>query len=168
MTIEVRPESPSDVSAIEALTTAAFLAAPHTSHTEQFIVAALRRAGVLTVSLVAVEEGAVVGHVAVSPVVISDGAVGWYGLGPVSVLPARQGQGIGSRLMLEALGALRTRGAAGCVLLGDPAFYARFGFRMEPGLVLPGVPPEYFQVLAFGAALPRGVVTYHAAFDARA
>ncbi len=168
MTIEVRPESPSDVPAIETLTTAAFLAAPHTSHTEQFIVAALRRAGVLTVSLVAVEEGAVVGHVAVSPVVISDGAVGWYGLGPISVLPARQGQGIASRLMHEALGALRTRAAAGCVLLGDPAFYARFGFRMEPGLVLPGVPPEYFQVLAFGATLPRGVVTYHAAFDARA
>ena len=168
MTIEVRPESPSDVSAIETLTTAAFLDAPHTSHTEQFIVAALRRAGVLTVSLVAVEEGAVVGHVAVSPVVISDGAVGWYGLGPISVLPARQGQGIASRLMHEALGALRTRAAAGCVLLGDPAFYARFGFRMEPGLVLPGVPPEYFQVLAFGATLPRGVVTYHAAFDARA
>jgi putative acetyltransferase len=168
LTIEVRPESPSDVPAIETLTTAAFLAAPHTSHTEQFIVAALRRAGVLTVSLVAVEEGAVVGHVAVSPVVISDGAVGWYGLGPISVLPARQGQGIASRLMHEALGALRTRAAAGCVLLGDPAFYARFGFRMEPGLVLPGVPPEYFQVLAFGATLPRGVVTYHAAFDARA
>ena len=164
----MRPESPSDVSAIETLTTAAFLDAPHTSHTEQFIVAALRRAGVLTVSLVAVEEGAVVGHVAVSPVVISDGAVGWYGLGPISVLPARQGQGIASRLMHEALGALRTRAAAGCVLLGDPAFYARFGFRMEPGLVLPGVPPEYFQVLAFGATLPRGVVTYHAAFDARA
>ena len=164
----MRPEAPSDVAAIETLTTTAFLDAPHTSHTEQFIVAALRRAGVLTVSLVAVEEGAVVGHVAVSPVVISDGAVGWYGLGPISVLPARQGQGIASRLMHEALGALRTRAAAGCVLLGDPAFYARFGFRMEPGLVLPGVPPEYFQVLAFGATLPRGVVTYHAAFDARA
>ena len=164
----MRPEAPSDVAAIETLTVAAFLGALHTSHTEQFIVAALRRAGVLTVSLVAVEEGAVVGHVAVSPVVISDGAVGWYGLGPISVLPARQGQGIASRLMHEALGALRTRAAAGCVLLGDPAFYARFGFRMEPGLVLPGVPPEYFQVLAFGAALPRGVVTYHAAFDARA
>ncbi len=164
----MRPEAPSDVAAIETLTVAAFLGALHTSHTEQFIVAALRRAEALTVSLVAVEEGAVIGHVAVSPVAISDGAVGWYGLGPISVLPARQGQGIGSRLMHAALGALRARGAAGCVLLGDPMFYGRFGFRTEPGIVLPGVPPEYFQALSFGATLPGGVVTYHAAFDARA
>ncbi|MBX3387721.1 MAG: N-acetyltransferase [Phycisphaeraceae bacterium] len=107
MTIEMRPEAPSDVAAIETLTVAAFLGALHTSHTEQFIVAALRRAEALTVSLVAVEEGAVIGHVAVSPVAISDGAVGWYGLGPISVLPARQGQGTGSRLMHAALDALR-------------------------------------------------------------
>jgi putative acetyltransferase len=155
--VTIRAELPLDAAAIAAVTTAAFLDAPHTSHTEQFIVAALRRAGALTVSLVAVEAGAVIGHVAVSPVAISDGAVGWYGLGPISVLPARQGQGIGSGLMHAAMDALRARGAAGCVLLGDPLFYGRLGFRTE-----------YFQAFAFGATLPRGVVTYHAAFDARA
>jgi putative acetyltransferase len=168
VTIGIRPEAPADIAAIEAVTVAAFLDAPHTSHTEQFIVAALRRAGALAVSLVAVEKGAVIGHVAASPVVIADGAAGWYGLGPISVLPARQGLGVGSRLMDEALGVLCTRGAAGCVLLGDPALYGRFGFRAEPDLVLPGVPPEFFQVLLLGGAMPHGVVSYHAAFDARA
>lgn len=164
----IRSESPSDAAAIHAVTEAAFLHAPHTDHTEQFVVDALRRAGALTISLVADEGGTVVGHVAVSPVSISDGSGVWYGLGPISVHPERQGRGIGSLLMREALRRLRERGAAGCVLLGDPAYYARFGFQPAAGLVLPDVPPEYFQALSFGPPVPRGVVTYHAAFDARA
>lgn len=167
MTLTVRPETPTDVAAIHDLTAAAFLDAPHTSHTEQFIVRDLRLAGVLTLSLVAEDEGRIVGHVAVSPVAISDGSSGWFGLGPISVRPDRQGRGIGIRLMQEALQALRDRGAGGCVLLGEPAYYARFGFRAEPGLVLPGVPPGYFQAIAFGPSLPNGDVSYHAAFDAR-
>jgi len=69
--------------------------------------------------------------------------------------------------MEAALRLLREKGAAGCVLLGDPAYYSRFGFKAEPELVLPDVPPEYFQALAFGSSLPRGVVAYHAAFSAR-
>ncbi len=75
-------------------------------------------------------------------------------------------RGIGSLLMRDALRRLRERGAAGCVLLGNPAYYARFGFMPEPSLVLPGVPPEYFQALRFDGPWPRGVVTYHAAFEA--
>ena len=54
--------------------------------------------------------------------------------------------------------------AQGCVLLGDPAFYGRFGFVVRPGLVLPGVPPEYFQAVSFHGAWPVGEVRYHAAF----
>jgi putative acetyltransferase len=104
--------------------------------------------------------------VALSPVAMSDGSAGWYGLGPISVRPERQGRGIGSRLMQAALQLLRERGAAGCVLVGDPAYYSRFGFKPEPSLELPGVPPEYFQALSLGAALPRGVVTFHEAFSA--
>lgn len=167
----IRPETPADVEAIHALTEAAFLHAPHTEHTEQFIVRALREARVLTLSLVAELEGAVVGHVAVSPVDISDGSsgwFGWFGLGPISVSPALQGRGIGSRLMQAALQELRLRGAGGCVLLGDPAFYARFGFRPLPGLWLAEVPPEYFQALCLGAQQPQGEVRYHPAFAARA
>ena len=166
--LKIRPETPGDAAAIEEVTAAAFLEAPHTSHTEQFIVAALRAAGALSVSLVAEAEVDVVGHVAVSPVTISDGTIGWYGLGPISVLPAWQGRGVGSALMRAALEALREMGAAGCVVLGEPAYYGRFGFRAEPGLMLPDIPPEYFQAIAFGeATVPRGRVAYHDGFNAQ-
>lgn len=163
----IRPETPSDIAAIHGLTAAAFLDAPHTDHTEQFVVDALRQAGALTISLVADDRGVVIGHVAISPVSVSEGSTGWFGLGPISVSPDRQGQGIGTRLVHGALALLRARGAAGCVVLGEPAYYSRFGFRAEAGLLLPDVPPEYFQAVAFGPSLPRGVVTYHAAFGAR-
>jgi len=166
MTLHIRNETPADAAAIEALTTAAFLDAPHTDHTEQFIVNALRRAQQLSVSLVAQEDGVIVGHVAVSPVTISDGSPRWYGLGPISVAPDRQGQGIGSRLMHAALDALRQRGAAGCVVLGDPAYYGRFGFAANPGVILPDVPPEYFQTVSFDGSTPSGTVRYHDAFNA--
>ncbi len=167
MNFEIRAEAASDIAAIHDVTAAAFLNAPHTDHTEQFIVDALREAGVLTVSLVAVEMGRVIGQVSLSPVSISDGASGWYGLGPISVSPERQGRGIGSALMKAALNALKEIDAAGCVLLGDPAYYSRFGFKPEAGLILPDVPAEYFQVLPLGPSLPRGVVDYHAAFNAQ-
>ncbi|WP_087723774.1 GNAT family N-acetyltransferase [Pandoraea sp. PE-S2T-3] len=166
MTLHIRNETPADVTAIEALTTAAFLNAPHTDHTEQFIVNALRRAQQLSVSLVAQDDGVIVGHVAVSPVTISDGSARWYGLGPISVAPDRQGQGVGSQLMHAALDALRQRGAAGCVVLGDPLYYGRFGFAANPGVILPGVPPEYFQTVSFDGSTPSGTVHYHDAFNA--
>jgi len=166
--IRIRNEVPSDAAAIEAVTVAAFRAAMHTSHTEQFIVRALRDAGRLSVSLVAEEDGRVIGHVAVSPVTISDGTSGFHGLGPISVAPAHQGRGVGARLMQQALAQLRTAGAAGCVVLGEPGYYSRFGFRAVPTLVLPDVPAEYFQVICFGGALPSGQVTYHDAFNATA
>ena len=95
----IRPESPTDALAIHAVTVAAFLHAPHTDHNEQFIVEAWRKAGALTLSLVAEEGGSVVGHVAVSPVSIADGSADWYGLGPISVQPGLQGRGIGNHLM---------------------------------------------------------------------
>lgn len=159
MSIVVREECPSDIAAIHAVIEAAFRDAPHTSHTEQFIVDALREAGALHLSLVAEKDGSVIGHVAASPVEISDASTGWFGLGPLSVTPGLQCHGIGSLLMKEALRQLQARGAAGCVLLGDPTFYSRFGFHAEPDIVLPDVPEAYFQALAFGKTLPRGVVS---------
>lgn len=167
MNLQIRAEVPADASAIHNLTIAAFKNAQHTDHTEQFIVRALRAADALSLSLVAVIDDEIVGHVAVSEVSVSDGATGWFGLGPLSVLPEFQDRGIGSRLMDEALAELEERGAAGCVLLGDPAYYSRFGFKPEADLVLQGVPPEYFQALAFSQYLPQGTVTYHSAFSAR-
>ena len=165
--IEIRAESPSDASSIDRITIAAFLNAPHTSHTEQHIVSALRKAGQLTISRVAILGDEVIGHVAISPVQISGADCGWFGLGPISVLPQYQSHGIGSALVTEALLALSSYGAAGCVVLGEPGFYERFGFKPDSALTLPGVNPEYFMAVAFSSPVPVGVVSYHEAFNAR-
>ncbi len=160
----VRPERPQDADAIRQLTEDAFRTAPHADGTEHLIIDRLRAAGALTLSLVAEDEGLVVGHVAFSPVVVSDGSENWFGLGPISVDPARQGAGIGSALVLEGLARLKADGAAGCVLLGDPAYYGRFGFVADPRLRLEDVPPAYFQHVAFSPVYGGGSVTYHPAF----
>jgi putative acetyltransferase len=128
----IRNETAADIEAIAEVTKAAFKTCPHGNHTEQFIIKALRAAGALTVSLVAEIDGKVVGHVAFSPVTISDGNPHWYGLGPVSVLPSYQRQGIGTALINEGLSLLKARGGQGCVLVGDPAYYRRLGFRNLP------------------------------------
>ena len=167
MNVEIREEQQRDFADIEALIAAAFLNATHSSHTEQFIVNALRSSKQLAVSLVADKDEQIIGHVAVSPVVISDGTSGWYGLGPIAVAPEYQHQGLGAQLMNRALGELRDRGAAGCVVLGDPSYYGRFGFKAEPSLVFPGVPAEYFQAISFTGALPSGMVSYHESFSAQ-
>jgi putative acetyltransferase len=165
--IQLRSETPADVAAIDRVTTAAFLNAPHTDHTEQFIVRALRKHGQLTLSFVAVTEGEIVGHVALSPVTLSSGEKHWYGLGPISVAPAYQSEGIGTLLMKQALDDLRAIGASGCVVLGDPDYYSRFGFRPEATLVLADVPPEYFQAIVFTGSAPTAIVTYHESFKAQ-
>jgi putative acetyltransferase len=164
MNFKIRTETLADAEAIEALTARAFEDAAHTSHTEQYIVNALREAGALSLSLVAEDGGSLVGHVALSPVSLSDGSPGWFGLGPLSVLPEFQRRGIGSALMREALERLRRRGAIGCVVLGDPRYYGRFGFTADPRLTLEGVPPEYFQAVRFVACAAEGRVDYHPAF----
>lgn len=166
MRVTIRNESASDLCAIEKVVALAFLDAEHTSHTEQFIVNALRDAGQLTVSLVAEIGGEVVGHVSASPVSLSSASQGWYGLAPVSVVPVRQRLGIGKQLVTQALERLRDKGANGCVVLGNPDYYRRFGFKSEPTLILPGVPPQYFQAISFGDSVPSGVVSYHRAFEA--
>lgn len=165
--MKIRKERTGDAERIHEVTTRAFQDAPHTGHNEQFIVKALREAGALSVSLVAEKEDKVVVHVAISPVSVSDGSIGWYGMGPVSVLPEYQRGGIGSRLVEIALAEIEQGGASGCVVLGDPEYYRRFGFRVMGGLVLPGVPVEYFQAMSFDGNLARGEVAYHEAFSAQ-
>ena len=146
--------------------TAAFRDAPHASGDESAIIAKLRAAGALTLSLVAEAGDALVGHVAFSPVTIDGRDTGWFGLGPLSVDAAFRRQAIAARLVREGLAGLRARQAGGCVVLGDPAYYARFGFAPNPALILPGVPPAFFQSLHFGDRIARGIVTYHPAFVA--
>ncbi len=167
MNINIRKEKPTDIQKIHNVTVAAFLNAPHTDHTEQFIVKALRESGALTISLVAEIEDNIVGHVALSPVTISDNSQDWYGLGPISVLPDYQNKGVGSKLMNAAIDALKTIKAKGCVLLGDPNYYSRFGFKPIERLVLPDVPAEYFMALKFAGSMPQGVVSYHKSFTAK-
>lgn len=167
MSLVIRPECKSDEKAIDEVTCQAFSALTYSSHTEHFIVAALRVANALSISLVAEQSGQVVGHIAFSPVKISDDTSGWFGLGPVSVHPSNQKQGIGRALIERGLLLLREQGASGCVLLGEPPYYGRFGFVNNPGLVLSGVPQEFFLALPFGSSSPQGEVIYHAAFSAK-
>ena len=157
----VRPEREGDIDAIRTLTETAFRTAPHADGTEHLIIDRLRAAGALTLSLVAEADGAVVGHVAFSPVSLSDDSKGWYGLGPISVDPSRQGEGIGGKLIRDGLDRLKAQDATGCVLLGDPAYYSRFGFEQDPKLTLDGVPPEYFMRVAFSPVYDGGTVSYH-------
>ncbi|MCL1869139.1 MAG: N-acetyltransferase [Promicromonosporaceae bacterium] len=167
MTSSIRPERPGDVDAIWSVTERAFRDADVPGErTEAYIVDALRDAGALTLSLVADDDGAVVGHVAFSPVTVSDGTNGWFILGPVSVLPERQGHGVGSALIRAGLAAMRAAGARGCLLVGHPGYYPRFGFvHPTNGLVYPGVPDDAFFVLPFDGAVPSGDVHVHEAFE---
>lgn len=166
MDIHIRPETEKDAPSIEAITIAAFRNVTYSDHTEQYIVGDLREAKQLSISLVAEDQAtqSIVGHVAISPVKIADGTTDWYGLGPVSVLPQHQRQGIGSRLVEEALSRLREREAAGCVVLGNPRYYTRFGFKVEDSLRLPGVPPDHFMAISFRGSVPAGDVVYSKAF----
>lgn len=89
---------------------------------------------------------------------------GWFGLGPLSVRTDRQGQGIGAALVRDGLERLHSHGAKGCVVLGDPAYYCRFGFEQDAALRYEGAPPDYFMRLSFGMTSPAGRVDYHSAF----
>jgi len=162
----IRSETGSDVGAIAEVTVAAFKTLAVSNQTEHFIIAALRAARALTVSLVAEVEGRVVGHIAFSPVTISDGSSDWYGLGPVSVLPEYQRRGIGGALIQEGISRLKDLGARGCCLVGHPEYYRRFGFENIRGLVCEGVPEEVFFALSFDGHVPQGIVQFHAGFTA--
>lgn len=160
----LRPECLDDMADIGAVTAAAFEGHPHSDGSEPRIIERLRSAGVLTLSLVAEKEGEVVGHVAFSPVTFSGGEQGWFGLGPLSVRPDMQGQGIGSRLVREGLRRLQENGAVGCVLVGEPAYYRRFGFGTERDLQTPGVPREYLLARPLNGPVPSGIVAFHPGF----
>ncbi len=160
----IRNERASDIEAIAEVTIVAFRTLPISNHTEQFIINALRTANALTISLVAEMDGRVVGHIAFSPVTISDGSLNWYGLGPVSVLPEYHRQGIGKSLIQEGLSLLKELGGQGCTLVGDPNYYKRFGFRNIPGLVHERIPQEVFLALPFTEKVLQGVVVFHEGF----
>ena len=166
MNIVIRNETKSDIKEISEITKAAFANLAVGNQTEQFIIDALRDANVLTISLVAVAGNKVVGYIAFSPVTVSDGSPGWYGLGPISVLPELQKQGIGKSLIREGLSRLKSTGAKGCILVGDPGFYERFGFRCPKDLVIEGIPQEYVLALPSDDGKASGTVVFHDGFAA--
>ena len=166
--IIIRNETDADAGSITEVTIAAFKTLAISNHTEQFVIEALRIAKALTISLVAEVNGSVIGHIAFSPVTISDGTRSWYGLGPVSVLPEHQRQGIGKALIQEGISRLKDLNAQGCCLVGHPDYYRKFGFENISGLVHEGVPQEVFLTLSFDGHIPQGTVTFHEGFKADA
>ena len=163
----IRKETVADVEAITEVTIAAFKNHPISHQTEHFIINALRDADALTISLTAEIDARVVGHIAFSPVKISDGTKDWYGLGPISVLPEYQRRGVGKSLIKKGLSLLKELGGQGCALVGDPNYYKRFGFKNYPELVHEGVPQEVFLVLPFDENIPQGTILFHEGFLAK-
>jgi len=162
----IRDEKPGDERVVRAVITEAFKPVPVSRQTEGAIYDALREAGAMTVSLVAEEDGVVVGHIALSPVTIGETSGNRLGVGPVAVRPDRQGLGVGRALVEAGLARARSLGAKSVVLVGDPAFYGRFGFAARPGLTHEGVPDQYVLGLSFGVEAPKGMIRFHPAFAA--
>ncbi|MGL4490442.1 MAG: GNAT family N-acetyltransferase, partial [Rhizobiaceae bacterium] len=150
--ILIRPERPDDVLAIHDLTKRAFAPMPFAAGDEQDLIDTLRAIGDLTLSLMAEIEGKIVGHIAFSPASASDGSQGWFALGPIAVEPELQRRGIGKSLMADGLAHLHAMNASGCILVGNPDYYQRFGFRPFPHLAPDNEPAEYFMILPMGVA----------------
>lgn len=162
--MEIRSEQPRDVSNIHQLTADAFAPKTFSDGTEPAIIDKLRAAGDLTLSLVAIKDNVLVGHVAFSPVSIDGDTQGWFGLGPVSVLPELQRQGIGSAIINEGLRILRNMNANGCALIGDPNYYRRLGFVSDGNLHYKDVPDEHVQWLSFEKTHPIGQLVFSPSF----
>ena len=161
MKVKIRQEREGDEAVIADVVARAFAGKPYADDNDALIVGKLRDAGALILSLVAEAKGQMVGQVALSPATIGEGR--YLCLGPIAVLPEFQGRGIGSDLMGHALGVAQVYGRDGVVLMGNPAFYGRFGFQRYPGVTFNGPGADYVQVLSFGPE-PRGAVTFHPAF----
>jgi predicted N-acetyltransferase YhbS len=163
--LRIRQERADDVNDIGRVTADAFAPMPFGDGAEARVIEALRAAGALTVSLVATAGDELIGHVAFSPVTIDDRSGDWYALGPISVAPQTQRRGVGSALIISGLDRLRELQAGGCVLLGSPDYYGRFGFLSDPALTYQGRPNMYFQRLVLSEAPMTGDVSFHPAFD---
>lgn len=161
----IRPETPEDIHVIEQITREAFKGKSYSDGTEHLIIGRLREVQALFLSLTAEIDRQIVGHVAFSAVTINSEHIGWYGLGPISVHPQFQRQGVGSQLIRAGLAQIREQGARGCVLEGNPNYYKRFGFKTYPRLVYEKAPaPQYFMAHPFYEDVPTGKVEFHEAF----
>ena len=164
MDIFIRPESPRDHAAIHDVTKRAFAPMPFADGDEQYLIEKLREAGALVISLVAERDGVIVGHIAFSPAFAADASHGWFALGPIAVEPGLQRQGVGRKLIGAGIQMLRELEAAGCVLVGNPNYYSRFGFKPFPHLAPDDQPAEFFMILPLRISEPHVVVGFHSVF----
>jgi putative acetyltransferase len=164
MPLLIRSEAPPDHPVIHALTARAFAQMPYAAGDEQHLIDRLRTLGALSLSLVAVQTGVVIGHVALSPATHESGATGWFALGPISVAPALQKQGVGAALLAAAKAWLDARQASGCILVGNPRYYCRHGFAPAPDHAPAPEPAEYFMAQVLRPPIPAGRFGFHPAF----
>ena len=156
--ITIRPEQPNDIVAVRAINETAF-----DGPAEAAVVDSLRTACPDALSLVAVEDDRIVGHIFFSPAFVSAGkeATRGMGLAPMAVLPERQRQGVGSLLVRAGIEALRERNCPFIIVLGHPEYYPRFGFvpASQHGLSCQwdGVPDEAFMALILDEGAMAGV-----------
>ncbi len=163
--LAIRPETPIDIAAIYGVVQRAFTTQPHADGDEQDLVDLLRARGELTLSLVAeLPQRGVVGHIGFSPITVDDADCGWLQMAPVSVEPDLHHQGVGSALIKTALAQLEMQGVRGVGVVGDPAYYERFGFAVLPGLAPDGPEAAYFRAMVWADPAPQGAVRYASAF----
>lgn len=158
-----RTERPGDGDEIDELVTAAF-----GREQEADLVWALREQGAISLSQVVEYDDAILGHLLMSPVFIEGKDCGWLGLSPISVWPECQRQGVASALITAALDCANELDWAGVVLLGNPAFYGRFGFKPAAELGLEYASAHIDKPLLAMPLKPptvTGQVTFHEVFD---
>lgn len=162
----IRPERDDDHAAVHALNVSAF-----ESSGEAKLVERLRREADSVVSLVAEDDGTVVGHIMFTPVTLSNHPdFQIMGLGPMAVASTHRRQGVGSALVRGGLERCNQMGCGAVVVLGHPEYYPRLGFRpaVKYGLACEyDAPPEAFMVAELQPNYLTGVsgtVSYHVAF----
>ncbi|NMC53036.1 MAG: N-acetyltransferase [Chloroflexi bacterium] len=167
--IEIRPECSSDIPAIHSVNAAAF-----ERDSEAHLVDQLRDHGGLALSMVCVQDGQVIGHIAYSPVMIEfddGGSLPALALAPVAILPEHQNSGIGTHLIQVSLDILKAQGHHLVIVLGHPDYYPRFGFKPASGFNIRSpynVPDEAFMLLELTAGTldnRPGVARYRPEFD---
>ncbi len=164
MSWTIREERAGDEAAIRATTLRAFEGHPYSDGDEADVIERLRADGDLLLSLVAEDDGTIIGQVTYSTARLSNGDEGWMVIGPIAVEPSRQGEGIGRALMDAGERAMQARGAKGITVLGDPQLYGRFGYIQHTPLKLAGELGEFMQVKSFGAPIPDVEIGYAPAF----
>lgn len=161
--VSLRNEKADDAAAVRSLIDAAFADMPFSDGTEGAVMDGLRVDGDCTLAMVAEDASQIVGQIAFSPIRI-DGAADWYQLGPVAVTPALQRSGIGSALVEEGIAAMREKGARGIALVGNPAYYSRFGFTRDHALTLSDAMDPVLQIVVLKGEPPVGQITLAPAF----